>query len=288
MLRTRSHSTTGSPDEVQHFSDDGQTPTWFATPSTGDWTRMVSSISGLMGAIQKGNSGGATGTDFQLTDLQGSVIGTVSAAGTPQLQQTTQYDEFGVPQRGQASNRYGWLGGHKVSTELSSGVIAMGARLYVPTLGRFLQPDPVTGGSANAYDYANQDPLDQLDLSGERAFHHSFPHCQGSRPVGNLCVHASVHWNTKNDRITGHTINYYSDVTGAANLSYKTGSLNIINEGYYNACNCRAPHTGYFINIRAEFNFCPAKAPFCWDGAVTLDMHIVIRGSGTWAMTPHF
>jgi hypothetical protein len=31
---------------------------------------------------------------------------------------------------------------------------------------RFLQTDPVPGGSANAYDYVNQDPINQIDLAG--------------------------------------------------------------------------------------------------------------------------
>jgi len=42
----------------------------------------------------------------------------------------------------------------------------MGARSYVPQLGRFLTPDPVMSGSANPYDYANQDPINNLDLAG--------------------------------------------------------------------------------------------------------------------------
>jgi hypothetical protein len=37
----------------------------------------------------------------------------------------------------------------------------------LPTVGRFLQVDPVDGGSLNSYDYANQDPLNQQDLTGD-------------------------------------------------------------------------------------------------------------------------
>ncbi len=44
----------------------------------------------------------------------------------------------------------------------------MGARVYVPQMGRFLQTDPVVGGSANAYDYAGQDPVNDNDLAGDR------------------------------------------------------------------------------------------------------------------------
>ena len=43
----------------------------------------------------------------------------------------------------------------------------MGARYYVPQLGRFLQPDPIPGGSANAYAYTFGDPVNESDPSGE-------------------------------------------------------------------------------------------------------------------------
>ena len=52
-------------------------------------------------------------------------------------------------------------------TELPSGEIAMGARSYIPQLGRFLQPDPRPGGSANAYSYTFGDPVNTSDPSGE-------------------------------------------------------------------------------------------------------------------------
>ena len=56
---------------------------------------------------------------------------------------------------------------NELPTELPSGVIAMGARSYVPQLGRFLQPDPRPGGSANAYTYTFGDPVNTSDPSGE-------------------------------------------------------------------------------------------------------------------------
>jgi RHS repeat-associated protein len=65
------------------------------------------------------------------------------------------------------AGRYGWIGAKQRPTVTTTGVIAMGARLYQPQLGRFLQVDPVDGGSANPYDYAFQDPLNQFDESGE-------------------------------------------------------------------------------------------------------------------------
>ena len=62
--------------------------------------------------------------------------------------------------------RYRYLGSKSRPLELPGGATAMGARVYLPQLGRFLQTDPIPGASANAYDYANQDPINQIDLDG--------------------------------------------------------------------------------------------------------------------------
>ncbi|WP_306187096.1 RHS repeat-associated core domain-containing protein [Streptomyces sp. MK5] len=42
----------------------------------------------------------------------------------------------------------------------------MGVRRYDPSTGRFLSIDPVPGGSADAYEYCNGDPISHYDLDG--------------------------------------------------------------------------------------------------------------------------
>src|SRR6185369_7485233 len=80
----------------------------------------------------------------------------------------TESNEFGVPYfQASAYPRYGWLGAKQRSHDTLSGITLMGVRLYNPDSGRFDQTDPVPGGSANPYDYANQDPINQFDLTGQ-------------------------------------------------------------------------------------------------------------------------
>jgi len=149
--------------EVFHYAGPGDSPSWTARGST--WTRNIVGIGGELAAIQESGKE----VELQLTNLHGDVVATAALSPTAtSLLTTRSFDEFGNQTGGPSGARYGWLGGLQRRTELSSGIIQMGARSYVPTIGRFLSSDPVTGGSANAYDYGNADPVNQVDPSGTK------------------------------------------------------------------------------------------------------------------------
>lgn len=162
LLRQRQRLQAGGLEgtEVFHYAGPGDSPTWTQRGST--WTRSIAGIGGELAAVQESGKE----VELRLTNLHGDVVATAALSpAVTELKGTFRFDEFGVPMGGSAG-RFGWLGGKQRRTELSSGVIQMGARSYVPSLGRFLSPDPILGGAANPYDYANQDPVNAFDLAG--------------------------------------------------------------------------------------------------------------------------
>lgn len=164
-LRQRSRLQAGGLEGTEVFHYDGPTdsPAWTQRGST--WTRHIFGITGELEGLQESGKE----VELQLTNLHGDV--SAVAAVSPEvtsLKTTYAFDEFGNPTSGDAG-RFGWLGGKHRQTELASGVIQMGARSYVPQIGRFVSVDPLQGGSASAYDYANADPINNIDLDGEKA-----------------------------------------------------------------------------------------------------------------------
>ncbi|MFE1734460.1 RHS repeat-associated core domain-containing protein [Streptomyces bacillaris] len=73
-------------------------------------------------------------------------------------------DEFGKSATGKA--RYGFFGAEQRSSETLGNLVMMGVRLYDPASGRFLQTDPVSGGSCSNYDYVCGDPVNAEDVTG--------------------------------------------------------------------------------------------------------------------------
>ncbi|HVV36600.1 MAG TPA: RHS repeat-associated core domain-containing protein, partial [Acidimicrobiales bacterium] len=105
----------------------------------------------------------------------GDTTATADATGAKNGSTLT-YDPFGqqlagTPDNSDGNYDYGWLGSKQRGLEHEADIntIEMGARQYVPGLGRFLETDPIEGGSATAYDYTNQDPVNGSDLDGNSA-----------------------------------------------------------------------------------------------------------------------
>ncbi|MET0558520.1 MAG: RHS repeat-associated core domain-containing protein [Solirubrobacterales bacterium] len=153
----------GAGSEIYHYESPSDAPAWIDAGAS--WTRNITGIGGELAAIYSSSNG----TTLQLTDLHGDVVATASAEpGATAVLDTNEFDEFGIPKVKDLLT-FGWLGGQQRRSDLPSGVVQMGVRAYIPAIGRFLSPDPIEGGSANAYDYAMQDPINGFDLTGTQS-----------------------------------------------------------------------------------------------------------------------
>jgi RHS repeat-associated protein len=106
----------------------------------------------------------STGTiTYLFADSLGSVRATVSSSGA--LTGTTSYDAWGNPQTTgglTAATPFGYAGGYTDPT----GLIYLINRYYDPATGQFLSVDPELSQTAQPYQYAVGDPVDQTDPDG--------------------------------------------------------------------------------------------------------------------------
>jgi RHS repeat-associated protein len=152
---------TNATSKLNHYGDDSDEPRWIIEDSSATLTRNVSGPDGDLIATTSATGG----VRLQLTNLHGDVAMSIDTALTNV--EAYSYDEFGIPTDTASDRRYGWLGGKQRSGDALGDIILMGVRLYSPSLGRFLQVDPVPGGNSNAYDYCSGDGVNCTDLDGK-------------------------------------------------------------------------------------------------------------------------
>lgn len=179
-ITTRTVQDTPNPTQVTRYGytyDTGGPD--FVLDGSGNLRQRLVKLPG--GAVLTKNYTPNNPTNWSYPNIHGDILFTADGTGT-RTGAIHLYDPYGqnidpvtgaladipIPATAEGGMDFGWLGQHTVPIEhvASQQALEMGARTYLPILGRFLQTDPVSGGSANNYDYVNGDPINSIDLTG--------------------------------------------------------------------------------------------------------------------------
>jgi RHS repeat-associated protein len=162
-------------DSFYGFTGSGDTPDFIRDNAWNVVEKYVTLPGNVLVTIRPNASDPSAQMTFSLPNIHGDNFAMTKADGS--LLSTNVTGPFGelidgqlAPTNADRGASYSYIGQHQKLSEsnFSIPVVQMGARVYLASIGRFAQVDPIEGGTDNAYAYVNN-PITDYDLTGQRA-----------------------------------------------------------------------------------------------------------------------